>query len=105
VRSRAVFAIAALLTLPGCQTGQQLEAERENRGETARASVIGLTMTEFMTKTGVLPTDAYSGGGGRVFVVDNPPCRILLQTLAVGNAGSADDWRIYDVKTFGTCFL
>ena len=104
IRVSATIAVAALaMGLAGCQTTAERRAAIEARIDQRLASLNGMTMAEFSATTGVLPSNAYDGGGGRVFVIEGRFCRVLLQTQQVGSAASADSWQIVGASRFGGC--
>ncbi len=111
-------AMIALTLLAGCQTATQVQ-EAEEAG---MRSVVGLTVAEFSARTGLVPSDFYPTGSGRVFVVlgrsvtlvtpgsygaptvaNTQTCRILLSTMPAGDGGTAENWRIVGVNYSGPC--
>ncbi len=108
--------------LIGCQTMEEAEAERNADLNARLESYNGSTMAEFQAKTGLLPQDAYPITDGRVFVFRTAPvfvtlpatnitpavtrsnqCQLLVQTVHVGEAGTADNWKIVGTQSSGPC--
>lgn len=101
--SAAGTALAVCIVLTACETTAERDLQIQSRVELRLASLIGLTMADFQSQTGVLPVDAYNGDGGRVFVVEGGTCRVLIQTHQAGSTNSADNWVINGVRRFGGC--
>lgn len=114
---RAAF-LVLLLALVGCQTGAEYQAQQEEH----LRNVIGLTMAEFMQRTGLVPSTMFETATGRTFIVEGrsvtlvtqgsygaptvantQTCRIQLQTSQSGSRSGPDAWRIVDVNWTGPC--
>jgi hypothetical protein len=93
------FVFAAAVAVSGCTTIEQREASENARFR----SFNGMTMAQFMQETAVTPGDAYEANGGRVFVADAGPCRMLITTRRAGPSGSADSWVISSISRRGGC--
>lgn len=115
-------ALTAALSLASCQTNAEFQAAVDHDLDARLARFNGSTMAEFITQTGLTPTNAYPVGGGRVFVVDgrsihvtlpathvtpavtrSAACRLLVTTAHVGNGSTADDWEIVGTQRSGPC--
>lgn len=118
--------IASVLALAGCVSREEAKAAWEAR----MRLYLNLTMSQFMKQTGLLPSDAYTSEGNKIFVVlgpavsySTPPyttaqgitvapgvtrtevCRILLETKHVGppQGNTPDNWVITGLNINGPC--
>lgn len=113
-----IATILIALPLSGCLTPQQYTEHQEKWGE----SYLGLTMYDFTKQTGMVPAEASTTPGGRVFKVNgraatpvslgywgNPtrqtekPCQMFLETRQVGPIGKPESWLITRVWSEGPC--
>jgi hypothetical protein len=114
--------LCATLCLAGCQTGEQRQAI-ENAGLDTRLSAYEKkSIAQFIGKTGMTPIDFYPVLNGRVFVFQGRTtvmtlpatavtpqisnayaCRLLVKTVASGQRGTADDWKIIGTSRSGPC--
>lgn len=110
-------AMVALLVLAGCQTA----------GTSDRMTTfLNMSMAQFMTQTGQVPTTYFPTATGRTYVIEGPTityvspgfsgnyiqtgptiqqyrCRLMLETEPNGSGSGADKWIIKAVNWFGTC--
>lgn len=115
-------ALMAALLLTSCQTNAEYQAAVDGDLDASLARFNGVTMTEFIAQTGLVPVNAYPVGSGRVFVVDGPPayvtlpathvtpavtrssaCRLLVTTAHAGSGNTADDWEIVGIRRSSPC--
>lgn len=91
------FLLASSFALFGCvqTTDDVLEAKI--------TSYVGLTMAEFMTTTGLTPSDRYETAQGRTYVVEGPGCKLFLETVQNDQLERADSWKISGVNAHGPC--
>lgn len=113
-----IAAAAACVLIGGCRTTAELEAERDAEFR----SLVGGTMTDFSRRTGLTPSEMYPTNSGRTFVVYGPAstivvpgsgfvptvaahrqCKILVDTIAADDKGTADSWRVTQVTRSEAC--
>lgn len=127
---RHVGWMVAALALCGCQSGAQYEAQLQASRERRAQQYVGYTMAQFMSWTGLVPSDAIATAEGKTFVIIGPTvtvglpayidrygiavapavassttCRIMVSTRPrrkVPNA-TADDWEITGIARHGPC--
>jgi len=119
---RRSILLLGLLTLSGCQTGAEHQAQIDAMLDGRLAQYNGRPISQFMTTTGMTPEDAYSVSDGRVFVFRTAPvymtlpatnvtpavtrsaqCQLLVRTTNESKAPSADAWIIRGTERSGAC--
>lgn len=117
-RLAASAALVIAVIAGGCRTAEEALAEREAEFQT----LVGVTMADFMRRTGLTPTDMYPTSAGRTFVVNGPirtivlqgsygvptvaaqnQCRMMVETEAIDGRGAADSWRVTRITRNGAC--
>lgn len=121
---KLMMTLCGALCLAGCQTGEQYQAQVNASLDQRLTAYNGATMAEFMSRTGMLPTDAYPVGDSKVFVFAGPTtfltlpatnvtpavtrstaCRLMIRAVHIGgqNGGGADNWKIVGTQRTGPC--
>lgn len=118
------------LALCGCQTGAEYNAQLQESRERRAQQYVGSTMAQFMTWTGLVPSDAIPTAEGRTFVIIGPTvtigtpayagpyglsgvpavassttCRIMVNTRLLRNVPNTtpEDWEITSITRSGPC--
>lgn len=101
-----------------CQTNEKYHASIDRDLDSRLDRSNGSTMAAFGAQTGLLPTNAYSIGNGRVFVIDGPPAyvtlpathvtrssafRLLITTIQIRKTKTADDRKTVGHQHSGPC--
>ncbi|QWW67952.1 hypothetical protein [Rhizobium sp. WYJ-E13] len=111
-----------LLTLSGCQTAAEHQAQIDAMLDGRLAQYNGQSISQFMTGTGMTPEDAYPVSDGRVFVFRTAPvymtlpatnvtpaitrsaqCQLLVRTTNDSKASGADAWIVRGTQRSGAC--
>lgn len=114
--------LATLVSLAGCQTGAEYQAQVDASLDARLNGYVGMTMADFMAATSLLPSSAYPVDGGKVFVIEGQPvymtlpattvtpaitrassCQLQVQTLQMDTRGAADSWKIVRFSRNGPC--
>lgn len=120
---KRVIAIGAVaLSLAGCQTNEQYQAN-VNASLNARLEAYnGKTIAEFIGHTGMQPESSYDVSEGRVFVFRTSPvymtlpathvtpavttsaqCQLLIRAVRTSPELVADSWKIMGTQRTGPC--
>jgi hypothetical protein len=118
---RSIF-LLGLLTLSGCQTAAEQQAQVDALLDARLEQYNGRPISQFMTATGIVPEDAYPVTGGRVFVFRTSPvymtlpatnvtpaitrsaqCQLLVRTTNESKASGADAWIIRGTERSRAC--
>lgn len=127
---RHVGFMLVALALCGCQTGAQYNAQLQESRERRAQQYVGSTMAQFMSWTGLMPSDAIATAEGKTFIIIGPTvtlstpayvgpyglsgvpavassttCRIMVDTRLRRNVpnATADDWEITSISRTGPC--
>lgn len=127
---RHVGWMVAALALCGCQSGAQNEAQLQASRERRAQQYVGYTMAQFMSWTGLVPSDAIATAEGKTFVIIGPTvtvglpayvdrygitvapavassttCRVMVNARLRRNAPkpTPEDWEITSISRSGPC--
>lgn len=119
---RMIAAGAVALSLAGCQTGSDYQADIDMSLNNRLEAYNGKSMAEFMGNTGLLPVSTYDVSDGRVFVFRSDPiymtlpatnstpaitrsaqCQLLIRAVPNGEGRGADNWKIVGTQRSGPC--
>lgn len=118
------------LTLAGCQTGAEYNAQQRESSERRAQQYVGATMAQFMSWTGLTPTDAIDTAEGKMFIINGPTvtvgtpayvgpyglsavpavtssttCRIIVNARPrrLATQLAPEDWEITSISRSGPC--
>lgn len=122
--------VLVVLALCGCQTGEQYNAQMQASRERRAQQYVGANMAQFMSWTGLVPSDAIVTAEGKTFVIIGPTvtlstpayvgpygvsgvpavassttCRVMVaaRPRRSGQNTTPEDWEITGITRSGPC--
>jgi hypothetical protein len=121
-RALSLVFFLSLLSLGGCQTNEAYRAAQENELSARLEGYTGVTIADFIARTGMTPTDAYPVSQGKVFIFRTDPvyvtlpatnltpaitrssrCQLLIRAVNRAGTAGADQWIIEGTERSGNC--
>lgn len=96
------FAVAAfaLTALASCQTATEMEA---NSASALNGSYVGYPLYDYISKNGVVPSDAFDMPGGRRVFIFGAPCFSWWHTKHIGTGRSPANFIVERIEVRGYC--